>query len=85
MAFSTVASAAPSTLLLSASNRRRKLLIANSDANKLYVLLGPGTAPAANFSFVLAQEGSQLIEGYAGEVRGRWAGDGSGHALITEW
>lgn len=83
MPITTVASAASNTALLAPANRS-KLIIENSDANRLYVLLDEGTASATNFSFSLAQNENAVIEGYRGAVKGIWAADGSGSAHITE-
>jgi phage protein U len=59
-------------------------VIENTDANRLYVLLHSGTASATNFSFSLAQNENAEITAYRGVVKGIWAGDGSGAALLTE-
>lgn len=83
MATSSVSSTTTSTTLLQASNRAG-LIIENSDANRLYVLLGSGTASGSNFSFSLAQNENAHIPGYKGVVTGIWAADGSGSALVTE-
>jgi len=85
MATSTVASAATSTQLLAANAQRRTLIIENSDANTLYVLLNSGTASSGNFSFSLAQNANKVIDGYTGEVVGIWSVDGAGSAHITEY
>ena len=49
-----------------------------------HVLLHSGTASATNFSFSLAQNENAEITAYRGVVKGIWAGDGSGAALLTE-
>lgn len=59
-------------------------VIENTDANRLYVLLHNGTASATNFSFSLAQNENAEITAYRGAVKGIWAGNGSGVALVTE-
>ena len=59
-------------------------VIENTDANRLYVLLPSCTASATNFSFSLAQNENAEITAYRGVVKGIWAGDGSGAALLTE-
>jgi hypothetical protein len=83
MSVSSVASATSSTTLLAASARFR-VIIENSDANRLYVLLDSGTASATNFSFSLAQDENAKVEDYHGVIKGIWAGDGSGFAYLTE-
>jgi hypothetical protein len=82
MAVTAVASAATSTSLL-ASGSNRNVIIANSDANALHVLLGTGTASSSNKSFTLAQDEDAILYGYDGPITGIWAGDGSGSAHIT--
>lgn len=58
-------------------------IIENTDANRLYVLLDSGTASATNFSFSLAQNEKAGPLLYNGPVKGIWASDGDGAALIT--
>jgi hypothetical protein len=86
MAQTAVASAATSTVLLAATTDapRQRIIIENSDANRLHVLLGSAAATTTTaYSFSLAQYANAIIENYNGEIRGIWAGDGAGHALIT--
>lgn len=85
MAVSAVASATSSTSLLSPDGARKSVLIENSDANRLYVLLEAGTASATNYSFSLAQNENARVVGdeAKGAITGIWAGDGSGSAHIT--
>jgi hypothetical protein len=82
-----VASAAVSTVLLAAgTGPRERIIISNSDANALHVLLDSATATTTTaYSFVLAQYQDAILEDYYGEIRGIWAADGSGHALITTY
>lgn len=61
----------------------REIIFHNSDANRAYILLGTGTASAANHSFSLAQYESAQIESHSGEVNVVWAGDGSGYLHVT--
>lgn len=85
MAVTTVASAASNTQLLAPDSGRKSVIICNDDANRLYVLLDGGTASTTNYSFSLAQNENARLEGSEaqGEVRGIWAADGSGNALLT--
>jgi hypothetical protein len=87
MAVTSVDSAASDTALLGAATAsRRKVIIENSDANRLHVLLDAGVASATNYSFSLAQYGvARLPEDYVGVVRGCWAANGSGAAHITTY
>ena len=62
----------------------RPCIIANDDANRLYVLLASGTASATNYTFSLAQHEYAHIREYRGVIKGIWAGDGSGNAYVTE-
>ena len=78
-----VASAIASTVLVAPSTRRR-VFMENSDANRLHVLLGSGTATTTDYSFSLAQYENCEIVDYSGEIKGIWAADGAGFALITE-
>jgi hypothetical protein len=79
-----VASAATSTALLAGGSRRVRIIIENSDANRLHVLLGGGTATTTTaYSFSLAQYEKATIDTYSGAISGIWAADGAGHALIT--
>ena len=85
MAITAVASAASNTQLLAPDTGRRSVIICNDDANRLYVLLDGGTASTTNYSFSLAQHENARLEGNEaqGEIRGIWAADGSGNALLT--
>jgi hypothetical protein len=61
-------------------------VVENSDANRLHVLLGSGTADTStSYSFSLAQNETSALLTYNGDVFGIWAADGSGYALVTEW
>lgn len=77
-----VASATSSTTLIEAATHMR-VIIENSDANRLYVRLDGGTASATDFSFSLAQNENAEVVGIAGKITGIWAGDGSGYAHLT--
>lgn len=85
MAVTAVASAASNTQLLAPDMGRKSVIICNDDANRLYVLLDGGTASATNYSFSLAQHENARLQGpeAQGEIRGIWASDGSGSALLT--
>lgn len=85
MAVTAVASSAASTSLLAADSARKSVLIENSDANRLHILLDGGTASTSNYSFSLAQyENARLADSEAqGVIVGIWAADGSGSAQIT--
>ena len=86
MALTVVASAttAGGVTLASENASRGGLIIENSDANRLHVLLDGGSASTSNFSFSLAQNQNAFIPGYTGVVKGIWAADGSGSAFVTE-
>lgn len=79
-----VDSAISSTTLVAAGSRF-KVIIENTDANRLYILLDSGTASATNFTFSLAQNENCEIEDYRGVIKGIWASDGSGSAMVTEF
>lgn len=84
MAVTSVASTTTSTALL-AAGARTSVIIGNSDANALYVLIGSGTASASNASIVVpAGDTVEVPRAWAhAELTGVWAADGSGYALIT--
>lgn len=84
MAVTQVASAASDTRLIQ-SRDRAGLLITNTDANRLYVMADSQTVTAALYSFYLEQGETFDLQSYEGEVRGIWAADGAGHALVTEY
>lgn len=85
MAVTKVASGTTAVQLLAANPQRRGFVIENSDANRLHVYLGSGTASTTDFSFSLAQNENAERTNFTGEVRGIWAADGSGYAHITEY
>ncbi len=80
-----IASAAADTLLLASGSERGAVTIENSDANRLYVRLGSEAAAVDNYSFSLAlNENAVLPKDLAdSEVRGIWAADGTGYAMLT--
>lgn len=78
-----VASAAASTTLLAAGSRA-VVIIENTDANRLHILLDSGTASTTNYSFSLAQNEKFELRNYRGIIKGIWAADGAGSAFITE-
>lgn len=61
----------------------RDIIFHNSDANRVYILLGTGTASASNHSFSLGENENALIENHSGEVNVVWAADGSGYLHVT--
>lgn len=85
MAFTSVASSASDGLILAVNSARKGFIVTNTDANALYLKMDNGAATAASFSAYLAQNESLGVNGYTGELRGIWAGDGSGNANVTEW
>lgn len=85
MAVTSVASTTTSTTLLAAGTHRA-VIIENSDANRLHILLDDGTASTTNFSISLAQyENCSVPQSYTGPIKGIWAADGSGSAHITSY
>lgn len=83
----SVASANSDTSLVAANPKRKRLTIANTDTAILYVLLGSGTSSATNFNVQIAASTGywECPVAYTGPVRGIWATDNSGVALITEY
>jgi hypothetical protein len=85
MAFISVPSAATDTRLLAQDGVRGGFAVTNTDANVLYLLLDSSAASATNYSVALATGEAFGLSGYTGEIRGIWAADGSGAALMTSW
>lgn len=85
MAVTSTASATTDTQLAAPDSARGGIVITNTDANRLYVLLDSGTSSSTNYSFYLDTGDVFDTTGYAGEVRGVWTGDGTGAALVTTW
>jgi hypothetical protein len=86
-ATTSVSSTATSTSLLAANVTRSNVTIVNTDANRLYFLLGSGTAATTpgNFTDYLDTDDSIIISGDQAElaIQGIWAADGAGAASIT--
>lgn len=85
MAVTPVNSSTTSSQFAAADGARGGIMVTNTDANTLYVLLDGGAASATNHSISLAQDEAFSVSGYTGEVHGVWATDGSGVALVTTW
>ena len=77
-----VASATSSTTLIAAAAHIR-VIIENSDANRLHIRLDGGTASATDYSISLVQNTSAEFVGISGNITGIWAGDGTGYAHVT--
>lgn len=85
MAVTSVNSSTSAQTLLNANRQRLVATITNTDANALYVLLDSGTPSSTNYTVKLATDDYyETPKGYFGVVKGVWAGDGSGVALVTE-
>lgn len=88
MPVTATASATSDTQLLPPGGGRAGFTIVNTDANRLYVLLDSGAASTSNYSFYLDTGDvyeCATEECYRGEIRGIWAADGSGSAIVTAW
>lgn len=85
MTVARVASSASSTVLLAAGNERNNVIIENSDANRLHIILDSAAAATDSYSFSLAQNENARLYDFAGEIRGIWAADGSGYAHVTTY
>lgn len=85
MAVTSVASAAVSTVIAAQDPGRVFLAIENTDANILYLIVGEGTPSATNFTVSLASgdyyEVASVVVNQP--IRGLWAVDGTGAALVT--
>ena len=87
MAQVTAIASTTTATTLAAQGQRRGVSISNSDANALYVLVGPGTASSSNFTVQLDQgDYWETPVFYNDEViSGVWADDGDGSAHVTEY
>lgn len=89
MPVTQVASGISSVTLAATNGARQGIKIANTDANRLYVLLDPnGTATSGLYSFYLDtgdvwEDCGENV--YRDKIVGIWAADGSGNANVTEW
>lgn len=82
---SSVASATSSTTILAANTARYGAIVANDDANALYLLMGSGTASSTNYTVKLYTDDIFVVPfGFTGQLTGIWAADGSGSARVTE-
>lgn len=87
MAVASVSSGTSSVELLASATgeNRRGVIVENSDANTLYVLMGVGTASSTNYSFSLPQNANAMLPDYEGDLQGVWAADGTGAAMVTTY
>jgi hypothetical protein len=84
--FATVASLATPQTLLAADATRQAVIITNTDAAILYILIaGTGTVSSTNMTVAIAAAGNYTVPSVLASERitGIWASDGSGSALIT--
>lgn len=85
---SSVASQTGAIALLAANTARKGASILNTDGNALWVLLASsGTPSATNANYIVAATTGywEVPFGYTGAIRGAWAADGTGAALVTEY
>lgn len=85
--FTSVPSAAASTVLLTANRQRKGGSIFNTDANALCVRMDGGTATTTTgFNVRLVQNAYfEIPVGYTGQITGIWEVDGVGAANIAEY
>jgi hypothetical protein len=50
--------------VLAADGARYSVILTNDDANRAYVLVGPGTASTTNYSFSIAQYDEKALVGH---------------------
>lgn len=84
MAVASVNSGIAAVQILAPGNRNG-FVVTNTDANALYLLMDSGTPSSTNYTVSLATGESFGVNNYDGELRGVWAGDGTGVALVTSW
>lgn len=85
MPVSVIASSTTAAEFAAVDGGRKGFTIENSDANRLYVLLGQGTASSSNYSFSLAQNENMGLSDCRERISGVWAVDGSGFAMVTTY
>ena len=88
MPVTTTPSVTSDTQILAPSGARKGFTIVNTDANRLYVLFGSSASSATKYTLYL--DTGDVYECatercYTGEIRGIWASDGSGSAIVTTW
>lgn len=85
MAVTRQASTTSATAVLSADGTVLSRVFCNDDANRAYVLIGPGTVSATDYTFSLAQNENALLDGHAAteKVSVIWGTAGSGGLNIT--
>ena len=84
MAVSALASSTTAAVALTAGSNRN-VILENSDANSVYILLDSGTASATNKSFTLASNANAFLGRYDGPISAVWAADGSGSLHVTTY
>jgi len=83
----TVNAVASDTTLLASNANRKGFIIFNNSTAILYVLLATGTSSSTNFSILLNQNESLIIDNtclYTGVVKGIWA-SAAGDCKVTEF
>lgn len=84
---SSVASAAASTTILAANNKRKGATVFNTDANALCLNLAGGTATTTTSFHVRLTQNTyfEVPFGYTGLITGIWEADGAGAANVCEF
>ena len=72
-------------VVLASAGARNRVIIENTDTNRLHILLGSGNASVTNFNFSLAANEKFELKGYDGVIKGIWAADGTGSAFVSEF
>ena len=83
----TVNAVASDTTLLASNANRKGFIIFNNSTAILYVLLASGTSSSSNFSILLNQNESLIIDNtclYTGIIKGIWA-SATGDCKVTEF
>jgi hypothetical protein len=85
-AFTQVESGTSSVAILAANGARVGATIVNTDTNALLLRLDGGTVTADNYSVSIAADGNYVVPfHFQGAITGLWAGNGTGHANVTEF
>lgn len=68
------------------TNTRNGVVMENSDVNRCFILLGPGTATITNYSFSLGtNENAKLDTTFDGPASAIWGTAGAGALKVTEF
>jgi hypothetical protein len=85
MTVTPIAATVTATQVFPVDAGRKGLVLENTDTNRCYVLLGPGTVSSTNFSFSLAQNDNALLANCRECVSVVWGTASTGQLLATSY